>query len=303
MQLDISKDSIPVYEALASETRIQILNLLSQSSMNIKELAHALHMSSAIITRHINQLEKAQLIRTEKKPGKSGIQKVSKLVVDKIEINFPTTIYPNFKMRSVALPVGHYTDYDVAPTCGLASSKAFIGHVDEPKYFMDSSRMDAQIIWFTQGYLEYKVPNPLQANERIELLEISFEIASEFPYSNNVWPSDISFYINGRKLGTWTCPGNFSDIRGKYTPSWWQDANSQYGLFKTIRISKHGTHFDGDILSELTLDDLELTSDLVSFRIAVEKDAKNIGGTTIFGKGFGNHQKDIEFGFYYSEKS
>lgn len=70
MQLDISKDSIPVYEALASETRIQILNLLSQSSMNIKELAHALHMSSAIITRHINQLEKAQLIRTEKKARK-----------------------------------------------------------------------------------------------------------------------------------------------------------------------------------------------------------------------------------------
>ncbi len=53
----------------------------------------------------------------------------------------------------------------------------------------------------------------LEEDQHLEMLEISMEIASEFPFSNNNWPSDITFSLNNKYLGTWTSPGDFSDIR------------------------------------------------------------------------------------------
>ncbi|MEN0658302.1 ArsR/SmtB family transcription factor [Caldifermentibacillus hisashii] len=300
MQLDISKNSLPVYEALSSEVRLEILQLLSEKKMNIKELASKLGLSSAIVTRHIQKLEEAQLIKTEKVPGKSGIQKLSYLSVDNIEIQFPTKIYHSYKLHTVQLNVGHYTDFYVKPTCGIASTENFIGQVDEPKYFMDAGRMNASLLWFSEGFVEYKIPNMLSAKNVLELLEISLEISSEFPNSNNVWPSDITFYVNDINIGTWTCPGNFSDVRGRYTPSWWEDKNSQYGLLKHIRISQYDTCIDGKFLSNVVLSDLGIEGkNLLKFKISVESDAENVGGVTIFGKGFGNHDQDIMFNFYY----
>lgn len=300
LQLDISKDSLHVYDALNSEVRLKILQLLSEKRMNIKELAQKLGLSSAITTRHIQKLEKAQLIKTEKIPGKSGIQKLSYLAVDTIEIQFPQKIYHSYKLHTTQLSVGHYTDFYVKPTCGIASTEDFIGQVDDPKFFMDSERMNASLVWFSEGYVEYKIPNLLTVRDTPELLEISLELASEFPNSNNVWPSDITFYLNGINLGTWTCPGNFSDTRGRYTPSWWEDKNSQYGLLKHIRISQYDTCIDGKFLSDVVLADLGIEEKtLLTFKICVESDAQNVGGVTIFGKGFGNHDQDILFNFYY----
>lgn len=117
------------------------------------------------------------------------------------------------------MPIGHYTDYDLKPTCGLATEKDFVGPVDEPKYFMDPKRVDAEILWFTEGYVEYNVTNFLKKDEKLQQFEISLEIASEFPFANDVWPSDITFSLNGIELGTWTSPGDFADTRGKLTPN------------------------------------------------------------------------------------
>lgn len=41
MQLQINEESLPVYEALASKTRIKIIQLLSKK-MNVKDLAKEL---------------------------------------------------------------------------------------------------------------------------------------------------------------------------------------------------------------------------------------------------------------------
>ena len=57
--LDWSKQSLPVYEALASEVRLSILKLLGEKPMNVKELAKALNLSSAIMTKHVKKLEVA----------------------------------------------------------------------------------------------------------------------------------------------------------------------------------------------------------------------------------------------------
>ncbi|KAB8127852.1 ArsR family transcriptional regulator [Gracilibacillus oryzae] len=299
MQLEIDKSSLPVYEALASEVRIQIIHLLSRNKMNIKELSSSLGISSPIVTKHIEKLEKAGIIRTEKIPGKSGLQRISILKIDHIEINFPKKIYHSFATYETSVPVGHYTDYFVLPTCGIATSKDFVGPVDDSKYFMDPKRMDARILWFTQGFIEYKTPNFLKSGDELQQFDISFEISSEFPFSNEVWPSDITFSLNDIELGTWVSPGDFADTRGKFTPEWWPSNINQYGLLKTIRITTHGTYMDGEPLSDVTINDLDTKTDGWKLRVEVKEDAENIGGVTLFGQGFGNHDQDINFKLYY----
>ncbi len=299
MQLEIDQSSLVVYEALASEVRIKIIQLLSKNKMNIKELAQELGISSPIVIKHIKKLEDAGIIKTEKVPGKSGLQKLSILKVDHIEINFPKKIFHSFDSYETSVPVGHYTDFDLKPTCGLASEKDFIGPVDDPKYFMDPKRMEAEILWFTQGFVQYSVANFLKKEEKLQQFEISMELSSEFPFSNDVWPSDITFTLNGIELGTWTSPGDFADTRGKLTPEWWPHNLNQYGLLKTIRITGHGTYVDGDPMSDISIADLDTSCDRWTLRIEVKEDAKNVGGATIFGKKFGNHNQDILFKMYY----
>lgn len=298
METDIELASLPVYEALANDTRLKIIKLLAEKERNIKELSEECYMSSAMMTRHIKKLEDSHIIKSKR----SGSQKICELAIDQIFIQFPRLIYPEFEKITQSIRLGHYTDYQVEPTCGLATAKHSIGYSDQPKFFMDSERMNAEIIWFSKGFVEYKIPNILKAHHHPEVLELSFEISSEFPGSNNKWPSDITFLVNNKSVGTWTVPGNYSDVRGRLTPNWWPDTNSQYGLLKTLRINKTQTNIDGELISNVTINDLDFEADLTTFRFCVDSNADNVGGLTIFGKNFGNHAQDIQYILYYSEK-
>lgn len=175
-------------------------------------------------------MEDAGLLSSERDVGKNRNKKMVYLKIDDIHILFPKKIYREIKLHSTDLKNGHLTDFAARPTCGLATEKNIVGKSDDPKYFLDSERVDAALLWFSEGFVEYKIPNLIQEDQSPELLEISFEIASEFPLSNNMWPSDIAIYINDIKVATYTVPGNFSDTRGIYTPDWWNDRFSQYGL-------------------------------------------------------------------------
>lgn len=300
MELDLSNLSLPVFEALASETRLKIIRFIGNEKKSIGEIAQYLGISSAITTRHVQQMEDAGLLNSERGIGKNRNKKMVFLKVDDIHIAFPEKIYQGYQLHPFDLPLGHFTDFSVQPTCGLATVEEVVGKSDDPKYFMDAKRVDAGLLWFKKGFVEYKIPNMLQENENPELLEISFEIASEFPLSNNVWPSDISIYVNDIRVAVYTVPGNFSDTRGRYTPKWWDDHFSQYGLLKHIRINKLDTGIDGEAYSEVTIDDLHLHEQpFIKLRFAVEEDAKNQGGLTLFGKGFGNHNQNILINTYY----
>ena len=73
MKIDISEKWLSVYEALDSSVRIKIINLLSQTPLNVKEIATKLELSSAIITMHINKLEKAGIVKGERKIGRAHV--------------------------------------------------------------------------------------------------------------------------------------------------------------------------------------------------------------------------------------
>jgi len=300
MKIDISEKWLSVYEALDSSVRIKIINLLSEAPLNVKEIASKLELSSAIITMHINKLEKAMIVKGERTRSKGGVQKICSLIVDEIKIDFPKEVRAQVRHHEYIVPVGQYTDFEVTPTCGLATTEKIIGYFDDARYFLDPQRVDAKILWFTQGFIEYKLPNYLLTTEEPSELEISMEISSEAPGANKNWPSDISFIINGIKVGQWTSPGDFGDKKGKYTPNWWKLDINQYGMLKVLRINEKGSFIDGEKISDVKLEDVNIRNKQWVLRLEVAADAEHIGGLTVFGSGFGNYDQDLIFRLYYN---
>ncbi|MGM0123111.1 hypothetical protein IGI37_000477 [Enterococcus sp. AZ194] len=302
MELKTDEQSLPVYEALANKTRLDILNLLSEeSNLNLSQIAEKLKLSNPMITKHIKKLLEARLVKIEKKAGISGIQKIVSLCTEEIRVILPKKLFPDFFSHSSSIGLGLYTDYEVLPTCGLVSSTKSIGTFDQPKYFSDNNRINASLLWFSEGFVEYKIPNPLGENDHPEVLEISAEMSSEFIFSNNNWPSDITFLVNNIEIGTYTIPGNYSDVRGLLTPEWWDDVLSQYGLLKRIRINRYNSSIDGETLSDVTIADLNLSSSAtISIKFLIKHDAEHRGGLTLFGEAFGNHPQNIDINLYYS---
>lgn len=303
MQLGLDETSLNTYKALASETRIEILRRLADTPLTISELAHSMGISKSIISRHIKLLEDVHLIHQSKTFASSDTRKkIYTLHVDRAEIIFPKRIYLPFEKKTTEIKLGYYSDFSVTPSCGLASSDKIIGKMDDPRVFVSNERIEASLLWLSDGYVEYRIPNLLEKDQTLELLDLSLELSSEFPVSNNTWPSDISFTINGVRVGTWTCPGNFSDVRGKLTPLWWDEAYSQYGILKHLRVNHINTGIDGDKLSDVSLSQLALeNSPFITLRIGIDKDAMHKGGLTIFGEHFGNYAQNILLSLYYSE--
>ena len=297
MIIYVEKQSVPFFEALASDVRVEVLRLLAKESLNIKQLAEKLGISSSIMTRHIQKLESAGLVKASMVTVDGAIQKKCVLIETEYRIQMPhKDISQN--IYEVSIPVGHYSEIDVKPTCGLATEDYIIGYFDEPKFLMDPQRMNAQILWFTQGYVEYAFPNYLQPTQTLRELHISLELSSEAPGFNEDWPSDITVSVNGVRLFDWTCPGDFGIRHGILTPMWWQ-AN-QYGLLKQIRIDESGTYLDEEKRSDVTARDIQSDSPSWRLRLEVCEQAKHVGGLTVYGKKYGNHNQDILVRTFYS---
>ena len=186
----------------------------------------------------------------------------------------------------------------------MATSTSFVGQLDQPRYFIHPVSRQARIVWFTTGYLEYILPNFIPEHSVIEELTVSFEISSEAPRFCDVWPSDITFSLNGVILGTWTSPGDYGNRRGKYNPSWWFSFLNQYGLLKKLTITPEGTFLDAEKLSDVSTRQLALTDQSVmKLRFSVLPGAEHPGGCTLFGAGFGDYNQHIRITIGYHPKN
>lgn len=296
-------EGLEVFKALGSELRINIIKLLQENhEMNMNELATSLGITNGALTSHIKKLEESGIIQVMTERGGHGNQKICKVAVDKIVVDVESEeTEEDQNIYNTEVKVGHYSDYNVYPTCGLATSKAIVGEVDDPRYFSHPDRINAGILWFTKGYIEYMIPNLLPSATKIDQITVSLEISSEAPGINNDWPSDISIFLNDVKIGTWTSPGDYGDVQGIFTPDWWFPNWNQYGLLKMIVINKKGTFVDGLKISNVTINQFNLDyKSTVRFKFEIEEDAKNIGGITIFGSEFGNYNQDIKVRIAYS---
>lgn len=294
-------EGLELFKALGSDIRVEIIKtLINESSMNMNELAGRLGITNGALTSHIKKLEECGIVTVTTEGIGHGNQKVCSVDLDKILIDIQEDVKPTNCYTS-DIKVGLFTGFDVTPTCGLASSEKLIGEVDDIRYFAHPERFDADILWFTKGYVEYDVPNFIPAGQKIDEISLTAELGSEAPGVNNNWPSDIHFSLNGTDIGYWTSPGDFGDVNGFFTPDWWFPLWNQYGMLKVLTIGHKGTFIDGKKISAVTIDQLAITSkSSIKLRLEVPEDAEHVGGLTIFGKGFGNYNQDIVIKITYS---
>jgi len=299
-------DALPFCKALSSNIRIQILKLLNQEKeLNLNELATRIGITNGAMTSHIRILEEAGIINTRTVVAKHGVQKLCSLRMEKyvIHIGHIGRKY-NQNSFSVEIPPGQYVDYEVTPTCGIATTERIIGVYDMPVYFSDIEHFQAQIVWFTTGFVEYEIPNYLP--EQAVLKEILFqaELGSEAAAYNNDYKSDIHFYINGMFIGTWQSPGDFGGVKGFYNPDWWAPSMNQYGTLMEFSINKEGTFFEGKKYSDFTIDQLNICpGSRIRLRLAVPEGLPNSRGLTIYGRGFGNYNSGMIIRIDYETNS
>jgi predicted transcriptional regulator len=296
---------ITLCKALSSPMRLEMLKLIGERKrINLNDVAEALKITNGAVTQHMKPLLDADLVECTFASGKRGSQKICTLKEHKFLLDLLSRANPDLVYQT-EIPVGSYTDYSIFPTCGIATCKTVIGEVDEPKYFDAPERAQAGILWFTKGFVEYRIPNYLKKNQTLGELQISMEICSEAPGVCANWPSDIHFSLNDAELGFWTSPGDFGgEVRGIFTPEWWNPVWNSFGLLKLLSINREGTYIDGGKISDVNISNLMIQPDTaVKFRISVPETAKNLGGATIFGKGFGNYNQDIRVRMIFSEEA
>jgi len=286
-----------VLRGLSSPARVKILKLLQRSvGINVNDIASAINQPQSTVSSHLQILESAGLIRTETQKGRKGNQKLCFSNFDEVLVMFRDDVAEAAaEAIEVAMPIGLYTSCEVSAPCGLCSPQGIIGLLDVPGTFLNPDRMNAGLMWFTRGFVEYQFPNNARLlGKQVVALDFSMELSSEVPGTSADWPSDITVAINGREVGAWTSPGDFGDRRGVYTPDWWKLKGSQYGKLKSWRVTPDGAFIDGMKVSPITLRDLELAGHhSIRLRIEVKPDARHPGGVNVFGRGFGNYDQDI----------
>ena len=292
-----------IARALSSQVRLDIIAALGYRSMSVSELARELDIPMSSMALAVRILEDAELVRTDSQPGTHGALKICNRKIDTISINLaPKEQLLKAQPLSMSMPIGGYSAAEgIQPTCGLVSEKQSLGTIDLPHLFYSPQRFDAQLIWFRQGYLEYRFCETLLSNDNIDWIELSFEACSEAPMYRDPWPSDIFVEFNDVRLGTWTCPCDCGGRQGHLTPAWWGLTNTQYGFLKTWRVDQSGTYLDHTPISTVTIPDLHITErSYSSVRIGVDPRSKNVNGINLFGDKFGDHPQSINLRIGYT---
>lgn len=291
-----------VGRALSTELRIAILNEINHHAVNVVEIAKKLKYPVSTISSNLNILEEAGLITSEYVPAKNGSMKICSIVYGSVNISLAQddAVSGDVTKYVVDIPIGHYTDCDIQPTCGLYADDGYVGNTDDsPQAFYYPERVDARIIWFRRGYLEYKVPVPASPNP-LKAIDVELELCSEYPGSNNAWKSDITMWINDVEIGTWTAPSDFGERRGRLTPEHWPVGNSQHGLLKTWHVGDDELRASDYISNDARMAGLDIDSKpYLAIKIGVKEDAENQGGVNLFGRKFGDYDQDIRISFYY----
>jgi predicted transcriptional regulator len=279
------------------------LEYLGGRLANVSEIAAALDIPLSTANLHLNKLEQAELITTEMKSASRGVQKVCARRYDHISFQFSPETDNTSESVEVSMPIGAYTDFAVTPTCGLAQADGLIGLLDTPASFLEPERINAQLLWFHHGYVEYRFPNKLPQNANVQSLRLSMEICSEAPLHHEDWPSDITLWIDDVEVGSWTSPADFGGERGALTPEWWETFNTQYGLLKVWQVNEGGSYIDGLRISNITLSDiLSKGQHDIKVRIGVAENSQFVGGLNLFGKLFGNYPQDIVLTMQYQRE-
>ncbi len=301
LKIENDKEVEKLVKALDCKSRRDILRLLSRGPMGMIEIAEKLNMPKSSLSEHVRVLIGSGIVSVVGQKDGRGQSKVISRQFEKIAISINSEERQGeFKNHSHHIPIGSYSAFDINKYCGMLSEEGYIGARDDKLSFYSPVRFIAQLIWFDYGYLEYTVPIQKIDRNKIVSISISAELCSEAPGYNENWKSDITFTMCGKDVCVYTSPGDYGARRGLLTPEWWSEG-TQYGVIKQIEVTEQGTFLDGTFVSSVTINELDLSDNLFTFRIGVKENAKNRGGINLFGRKFGDHNQNIIVTFTYKE--
>lgn len=302
-----------VCSALSVSTRRAIIKYISQAPKSVNEIAWKLNIPVSTASFHIKALHDANIVRYANNPNKRGNEKLISLNTIMFNIYLdrnPAIVTDNVQLISV--PIGSYTSYHAEPTCGINTPDGVLLIEDMPEMFSSPQRFNAGLIWLKCGYLEYQVPLlnytgsrsmgtvKLLDKKAIKSISFRFELCSETVMSDHTCKSDITFSVNGIELCTFQSSGDFGERRGRLNPDWVPNTDTQYGLLYNIDIRYDGTYLNEKKVSNYDLDAIGVVEkNMLTFRIEVKKDAKYVGGFSLFGKTFGDYPQDIDIVITY----
>lgn len=295
LQIDEEDELEDIVQALGAKVRRKIMSMLRSSCYSVAEIAKKLDLPISTVSFHLNILRKAGFISVTTKKNTRGNAKLIARQIDNFSLDFTSaSISRNNKQFSQEIPLGSFTDARVCAGCGMASENEIIVADDMPGAFFSPQRKDAQIIWFSKGYIEYRLPNYMLKDKNVNAVVLSMELCSEAPNYRNDWESDITFWINGTEVATYLSPGDFGGRRGRLNPDWWSDYSTQFGIMKTLRMTQDGVYLDERRTDWRTIDKLKLQEgDYITFRIGIKEDAKHQGGLNLFGEKFGDFSQGL----------
>lgn len=300
-----SKKGEAIRRALSSTQRVKLLELLAARAMNVNDIAAAVGISQPTASLYVRTLEDAGLVESELVTTSKGLEKRCWTKCDTLVLEIKPTVAPvhrHAKAETISLPIGMYTALSITPPCSMANETEHLPGTNDPQYFMLPARYSAQNLHFADGWLEYAVPCTVPLGCEVVRVEFRAEICSEAVGYDNECPSDITLWINGLDVGTWTSPGDFGGVRGRFNPDWWPDTWTQYGLLKTWSVDEHGSRIDNDESAAAVITDLGIKpGQTTTFRIGIKEDAKNKNGLNLFGRRFGNYPQDLVIHYYYHD--
>lgn len=265
----------------------------------MSEIAAELDIQPSSAAFHLKMLEDNDLLTVEYSTKRKGTLKYYSYNIRDILFRMRPLegVKDSLEPFVASISVGDYVDADFNETFGLASDKKLLFFNDKKKTFAHE-RHDAQIIWNSHyGRLTYALENSFAEKAPLKSVSFSMELCSEAKGYNHDFPSDITFWINGVELCTWTSPGDFGDKYGIFTPAWWFPESTKYGLMTTVTVRKTGVFLNDKLVNRsITLQNIKVSDgDRLTFSFGVKKDAVHLGGFNIFGEKFGDYNTAITF--------
>lgn len=302
LRIDDEEHLQDITQALSASVRRKIMSMLSESAYSIADLAKKLKLPISTVSFHINILRKAGFVTVTVKKNTRGNAKLVSRQIDHFSLNFVMgNQVKDSQTFSMEIPIGSYSDAQIEASCGMANTNSIIIADDAPGVFFSPERFSAQIIWFSKGYLEYRVPNYMLKDKHVNSIMFSMELCSEAPNYKNDWESDITFWVNGVEVATYVSPGDFGGRRGRLNPEWWSDFSTQYGIIKSLRITRDYVYLDETPVSTQNIEKLKIQDgDYITLRIGIKKDAKHQGGLNLFGERFGDYAQGLIYSVNYS---
>lgn len=125
------QEAAELLKVLSAPARLDILILLSENEeLNINKLAAMMKLSTATVSLHIKKLVDAGLVQVRSTTAKHGMQKFCSLKEEKLVIDLISSSRLESKvMRTAEIRIGQYTNYEISPTCVIATANEVIGEV------------------------------------------------------------------------------------------------------------------------------------------------------------------------------